>query len=274
MKTPSLTLAALLFTGAAQAADIELWRLDCGAIEFADVNAFSDSFAYAPAPKTLTNSCYLIRHGADYLLWDTGLPASFLTAAPDPGAAISLSLARDLPSQLAEIGVTPDGIGRVGISHGHFDHTGQAADFPRATLLIGAADFAAMDDTPPPFGFDPATLAPWRTGQGVVDEVTGDRDVFGDGSVTMLAMPGHTEGEMALLVRLGQRGPVLLSGDVAHFHEQLATASVPAFNASRAESLASMARLEELAKNLNATLIVQHDPADIAKLPAFPESAR
>jgi N-acyl homoserine lactone hydrolase len=49
---------------------------------------------------------------------------------------------------------------------------------------------------------------------------------------------------------------------------------VPSFNMSRAESLASMARMEAVAKNLNATLVIQHDPADISLLPAFPASAK
>jgi len=274
MKAFPLTLALMLSAGAAPAADMELWRLDCGAIELKDMGLFSDNYAYKPTPKTLTDSCYLIRHDRDYMLWDTGLPAALLGAKTDPDAAMSPTLAADLPSQLAEIGVTPNMIGRVGISHSHFDHTGQAADFPGATLLIGQADFAAMNETPPPFGFDPASLDHWRSGTGKVETVTGDRDIYGDGSVTMLAMPGHTEGEMALLVRLPEMGPVLLSGDVVHFHEQIAASSVPPFNMSRAASLASMARLEEIAKNLDATLVIQHDASDIAKLPAFPDGAK
>lgn len=60
--------------------DVELWRLDCGTIEVPDIDGFSDSFAYHGQSKTLTNSCYLIRHGRDYMLWDTGLP---LAAKPD-----------------------------------------------------------------------------------------------------------------------------------------------------------------------------------------------
>ncbi|MBW8880975.1 MAG: N-acyl homoserine lactonase family protein, partial [Asticcacaulis sp.] len=99
-------------------------------------------------------------------------------------------------------------------------------------------------------------------------------DIFGDGSVVMLAAPGHTPGETALLVRLAKTGAVLLSGDVVHFEQQFANHGVPPFNDDRAESLASMNRLQALATNLHATVIVQHDPDDVAKLPAFPQSAR
>jgi N-acyl homoserine lactone hydrolase len=43
---------------------------------------------------------------------------------------------------------------------------------------------------------------------------------------------------------------------------------------NRAQSLASMNRLQHMAKTLKATLVVQHDDRDIAKLPAFPQSAK
>src|SRR3546814_7276953 len=55
----------------------------------------------------------------------------------------------------------------------------------------------------------------WLTGGGKVEPLEGDKDVFGDGRVKILQMPGHTEGHQALLVRLAS-GPVLISGDQYH----------------------------------------------------------
>jgi N-acyl homoserine lactone hydrolase len=49
---------------------------------------------------------------------------------------------------------------------------------------------------------------------------------------------------------------------------------VPTFNTSRADTLASLDRFKQLAKNLNATVIIQHDARDIVKLPVFPASAK
>ncbi len=273
LATALLALSAA-FAAPAHAADTELWRLDCGQITVSDLSVFSDAFAYAGQTRTLTDSCYLIRHGQDYLLWDSGLPAGLLGARVDPSAAFGPTLKVDLPTQLAQISIRPDSIKYLGISHNHFDHTGQAATFPKATLLIGAADFAALKHEPLPFAVDPATLQPWLDGRAKTETVTGDRDVFGDGSVVMLAAPGHTTGETALLVRLPKTGAVLLSGDVVHFSEQWEKHGVPTFNADRADTLASMARLQAVAAELKATLIVPHEPADIAKLPAFPKSAR
>ena len=106
-----------------------------------------------------------------------------------------------------------------------------------------------------------------------MEKVRGDYDVFGDGSVVMLDLPGHTPGHHGLLVQLPKRGAVLLSGDVVHFRENLESMGIPSFNTDRAQSLASMDRFNKLARNLDATLIIQHEEKDVAKLPVFPEAA-
>ena len=269
-------LAALTAASGAEAAEsaaVKLWRLDCGTIQVNNLDLFSDTFAYVGEKRTLTDSCYLIAHGSDYLLWDTGLPAGLKGAPFDDKAPLSPTLTQTLAEQLATIGVKPEQIATVGISHYHFDHTGQAAEFPKAKLLMGRADLEALKTEPAPFGADPKLLAPWLTGGASVEEVTGDKDIYGDGSVTMLSMPGHTPGSYALLVQLAKKGAVLLSGDVVHFEEQFKNNGVPGFNTDRADSLASMDRMQKMAKKLKATLVVQHDANDIKKLPVFPTAA-
>jgi glyoxylase-like metal-dependent hydrolase (beta-lactamase superfamily II) len=251
--------------------DLALWRLDCGSFTFTDYNRFfSDTLEYPSGPKSLVGSCYLIRHGDRYMLWDTGVPAA-LVAQPMSNPVLTARLAARLTDQLARINVRPEQIEIIGISHYHFDHVGQAADFPRARLIMGAGDMAALRSDAP--GLPRDSLQPWLRGDAPLTEAREDIDVFEDGSVVMLNLPGHTPGHTALLVRLAS-GPVLLSGDTYHFTEQVERRGVPPFNTSRAESLASMDRFDRLARNLRARVIIQHEPGDVAKLPAFPEAAR
>ncbi len=102
----------------------------------------------------------------------------------------------------------------------------------------------------------------------------GDRDVFGDGSVTVLATPGHTPGHQSLLVRLRATGPVLLSGDAVHFRENWENRRVPEINADRDASLAAMQRLADAMARENAQLWINHDQPqrDAQRLaPAFYE---
>ena len=109
---------------------------------------------------------------------------------------------------------------------------------------------------------------------GKVEALPGDKDVFGDGSVIVLSTPGHTPGHHSLLVRLKDTGNVLITGDLAHFRENYEGNGVPTFNTSRAETIASLDRFKQLAKNLKATVIIQHDARDVSKLPAFPTAAK
>ncbi len=258
-------------TGPASAGP-EIWRLDCGEIHVTDLNAFSDAFLYTGQQKTLTSSCYLVRHGARYLLWDTGLPGAMMGQSVEIGP-FRPSLRQRIAPQLERINVRPEQVTFVGVSHYHFDHTGQLADFPGATLLIGQRDWDAVRDSEAPA--DLATpFRRWIDGGGEVLPAAGDHDVFGDGSVVMLNLPGHTPGHHGLLVRLSGGRNILLSGDQFHFLEQIGNAGVPPFNTDRADTLASSARLLTIADSLEAELILQHELADIAKLPAFPESAR
>jgi N-acyl homoserine lactone hydrolase len=258
---------------AENATALKLWRLDCGTVQVNNLDLFSDTFSYVGQKRKLTDSCYLIQHGGDYMIWDTGLPAGLKGAPLSDSDPLSPTLSKTVVEQLAALKVDSKQIALVGISHYHFDHVGQAADFPQAKLLIGKADFEALKTEPVPFGADPAALAHWLKDGAPSEQVSGDKDIYGDGSVTMLSMPGHTPGSYALLVRLAKKGPVLLSGDVVHFEEQFKANGVPSFNTNRAESLASMERIQKIAKSLKATLVVQHDANDITKLPAFPAAA-
>lgn len=252
-------------------AAVKLWRLDCGSVAANDLDLFSDTHAYVGQSRKLTDSCYLIRHGDSYMLWDAGLPAAMKGKPIDPKAPMDATVTATIAEQLAKIGVKPAEIMIVGVSHYHFDHVGQAADFIGATLLIGKADLDALKVGAP--GTDAKPLAPWITGGAKAEGVSGDKDVFGDGSVTMLDTPGHTPGHHSLLVRLGGMGPVMLTGDLAHFQANYDGDGVPSFNFNRADTLASLERFKAMARNLKATVIVQHEDGDIAKLPAFPTAA-
>jgi N-acyl homoserine lactone hydrolase len=257
---------AALAAPASAAPEMSLTRFECGTPQApTPVNQrFSDTFAYGDLKLQFVFSCYLIRHGDDYLLWDTG------HAMTAPNVAPKVSLV-DL---LAQINVKPEQINFVGISHYHADHTGQIASFPKATLLIGKGDWDAITSPKPPEGANFKPFEAWTKGDSKVEALANDKDVFGDGSVIMLYTPGHTPGHHSLLVKLPQTGNVIITGDAVHFRENYDSDGVPWFNFDRAQTLASISRLKKLAANFKATVIIQHDARDIDKLPAFPASAK
>ena len=247
-----LVFALLLAGNTAKAADLRLWRLDCGAW----------------VDRPITDSCYLIRHDKSWILWDTGLGAELAGRTAQHNTAV-ITLRETLVSQLARLNVAPGQVGIVGLSHLHFDHIGQAASFADAILMMGRKDYDAI-------AADPALaprLTPWIENGGKKDLVEGDRDIFGDGSVVMLSTPGHTAGHYSLLVRLKHTGPVLLTGDLYHSTEQRMLQAVGPHDFDPDAMRGSFGRFEAIAGLLHAKVIIPHEPGDIATLPPFPASA-
>jgi len=270
-KLIKLAAGVSLFAGlavSAQAADVSLARLDCGTPQAPTAvnQRFSDTYAYGELKLQLVYSCYLVKHGDDYMLWDTGHAMTMPNVAPKVG----------LVDLLAKIDVKPDQIKYVGISHYHADHTGQIASFPKATLLIGTREWDAIASPKPAEGVNFKPFESWIKGDSKVEPLPlgPDKDVFGDGSVIVLRTPGHTSGHSSLLVKLSQTGPVILSGDAVHFRENYDSDGVPIFNYDRAQTIASIERIKTILANLKGTLIIQHDARDIGKLPEFPAFAK
>ena len=247
-------------------AEVTLARIDCGTgATPTDVGQrFTDTFAYKDLKLTFTFSCYLIKHGDEYMVWDTGFAPGTNPNAPKVG----------IVDRLKEVAVTPEQVKYVGISHFHADHTGQLDPFKNATLLIGKADWDQITSPTPMQGANVAGFKSWTGESRKVEPLTGDKDVFGDGSVVVLRMPGHTPGHSSLLVRLKDMGPVLLTGDLVHFRENYDSGGVPWFNFDRAATVASIERMKQIVANVKATVVIQHDMRDIGKLPAFPAAAK
>ncbi|WP_338338999.1 N-acyl homoserine lactonase family protein [Xanthomonas euvesicatoria] len=258
-------LSAAAFTASA-ATTVSMCKLDGGKIQVNDLNAFSDVDAYTGQSKLLPAPAYLIKHNGHYMLWDAGLPLSFLGAKINSADVMSGTVDSSLRDQLSKIGIDPGSVEIVGLSHTHFDHTGQAGEFPQATLMLGQQDYDDLSSKSPQVNVDATTLSHWVSSGGSVRAVSGDTDVYGDGSVRMLSTPGHTSGHHSLLVQL-KSGPVLLTGDVWNFQAQVAINGVPPFATNRADVLASETRLTGLAKNRKALVVIQHEPADADKIP-------
>jgi N-acyl homoserine lactone hydrolase len=263
-------VAALAWTAvlAGAAGGLErLYVLDCGQ------NIGKDQSRWSPGVNEgksieFSENCYLIRHAKGTLLWDTGIPDA-VAAMPDgmvvANGAITQRRAKTLAAQLSEIGVKPADITYVAVSHTHGDHVGNLALFPSSTILIQGAeyDWAMTQPVKPAFAATPP-----------IEKLTGDRDVFGDGSVMILSTPGHTPGHQSLLVVLAKSGPVLLSGDAVHFRDNWENRRVPSMNTNREQTLTSMQRIASVLETRRAQLWINHDKAQSAQLryaPAYYE---
>ncbi len=262
--------AAWLLLGCGQTVDLHmplrLYVLDCGEAQIPDISPWSPG-TNEGRPMTFSNHCYLIRRAGAWMLWDSGF-ADALAALPGGqlgNRGMRMRRSKTLVAQLAELGLSPGDIRHLAFSHTHADHVGNANLFTRATLYMQRAEFdAAFGPEPARYGFNPAAYEKLR--DNTVVRLDGDKDVFGDGSVVLLATPGHTPGHQSLLLRLPRTGAVVLSGDLAHFADNFEQRRVPGFNFDKAQSLASMERIAALVKAERAQLWLNHDSAQKARI--------
>ncbi len=254
---------------AATAAKVQLYKLDCGRIEFQDMGFFSDTGEYDGHSGSVVDTCFLIRHPKGLLLWDTGLGDKI--AEQKDGVnnnGIHMYVDTPLLQQLKTLNVTPADINFLAFSHFHFDHTGNANLFTHSTWIVNKTELAGALATPPTFGEDPSLISEQANVKKQM--IDGDYDVFGDGSVKILKAPGHTPGHQVLELHLQHSGVVILAGDLYHTTANREERRVPPINTSRADTLASMDRIERIVKNTHARLIIQHEAKDVNALPKLP----
>lgn len=257
----------------AQSAEgLRLYAFDCGRIDMLDLSLFTQGDEYDGRANKASVMCFLIRHPKGDLLWDAGVPAAIHDAGEEGIASgpFQVSLPATIESQLGEIGLEVDDVDYFAPSHSHFDHIGDANRFAGATFIVDKDERAYMfrDEA----RADEQTFPLYSALEDAETvEFDGDHDVFGDGTVTILDMPGHTPGHKSLLLQLANEGPVLLSGDLYHLDESRERRLVPKFNTDVEATLASMDRFEAIAEETGARVVIQHVMEDYEGLPHPPE---
>ena len=263
-----VALAALSFWAATASAQTKsgiekLYILNCGEGVAGDISRWSPGVNVGK-PMDFVDNCYLILHPQGWLLWDTGVTDAIAAMpegqAPSDPRATHWRRPKTLVAQLEALGVKPADIKYLAVSHTHPDHVGNVALFPQSMLLVQKAEY----EWPSPFG-------PRFKPEHPVTKLEGDRDVFGDGSVTIFATPGHTPGHQSLLVKLPNTGALVLSGDAVHFKSNWDNRGVPTANSDKDQTLASMQRIADLLAKEKAQLWINHDKVQRDTLKVAPE---
>lgn len=271
MKGSSICVAALVALaifaapalGQTKSGVDRLYILNCGEGVAGDISLWSPGVNVGKSMEMAEN-CYLMHHSQGWLLWDTGVTDAIAAMpngqAPANPRAIHWRLPKTLASQLEALGVKPAEIKYLAISHTHPDHIGNVELFPQAMLLVQKAEY----ESPSPLGVGFKPEHP-------VSKLEGDYDVFGDGSVTIVATPGHTPGHQSLLVKLPKTGALLLAGDAVHFKDNWENRRVPTINFDREKTLASMQRIADVLAKEKAQLWINHDKAQTDGLKKAPD---
>ncbi len=248
-------------------AKVILHVLDGGTVQANNLELFSEDTTYTGQSRGFADAYYVISHPKGNLMWDAGLPEN-LVGLPQPftspDGAFTLSRKDSLDHQLKSINISIDSIDFIALSHYHFDHTGHANRLKNATWLVQENEYNFVTNDSAQIK-DPATYSSIKELINV-KKINGDFDVFGDSTVVIKSMPGHTIGHQVLYLDLGLEKPILLTGDLYHIEENRTYKRVPSFNYDIPMTKKTIETFETFAAATNADVFIQHSVRDFDRL--------
>jgi len=233
-----LSVSVALPQGAVGPAGMKLYAFSSGGLTIAK------SALQAGAPSTQVTvpvGFFVVKHPKGNFLFDTGNNDKIISDPTYWGPFVQGLTPERTPdiaidAQLKKIGLSPDDIKYVAVGHMHLDHGGNVCKFPKATFLVQKDEMknAAWPEPGTAGPYIPGDVACLRNdlGQALpnkfkMDQLEGDMDVFGDGSVIIKRWPGHTPGSQMAIVRLPKTGTVVLTSDNVYFAENVTKNLLP-----------------------------------------------
>jgi N-acyl homoserine lactone hydrolase len=226
--------AAALLAGAtaAQAQDTRMYVFSSGALTIG--KGVLQNFGPMDPPIQIPVGFYVIKHPKGNILFDTGNNDKLIQDPnywPQGLQSLKPAMTPDVAvdAQLKKIGLTPDDIKYVVVSHLHLDHGGNVGKFPNSTIVVQKSEIQNA------FWPEPGTGGPYiindvmplrapnsnnPNAQKMI-QLDGDLDLFGDGSVVVHRWVAHTPGSQMMTVKLKNTGLAILTGDNVYFRENV-----------------------------------------------------
>ena len=208
---------------------VEIEFLRCGSVTIPECIAVRGAMSFAP--RMITHSAVLIRHPRATFLYDTGLCADVYTYLVSQSLLFRKTLAnftleQSLHDHLQRLGIGYGDLDFALLSHLHWDHVSGISDIPGVPLRINRVEY------------DAARYGLFEANNGLVSQLMCDNpielfdcagpayegfhsshDLFGDGSVVLVPLPGHTAGNTGMFINRSNGSRVFLLGDAAWVSE-------------------------------------------------------
>ena len=217
-------------------------------------------------PMPLDYFVWLLKSPERNILVDTGFNAATAKAR-------NRNLLRCPIEALNVLGVKPESIEDVVITHLHYDHAGNLTKLPNARFHIQDAEVEyatgrCMCHVPLRHAYSVEDIVD------LVYKVYADRVVFHAGDaqiapgVELLHIGGHTKGMQSLIVNTA-RGPVVLASDASHFYEHHETGRPFVIVYNQGDMLEGHRRLNAIAQSPQH-IVPGHDPLVMVRYPKVP----
>jgi len=225
----------------------------------------------------LPTYAFAVEHRDGVVLIDTGANAG-LKRLPRWHPYFQLAVKFDIEpeqeagAQLRALGIGPNDVKLIVLTHLHIDHDGGLAPFPRARVLVSPGERAAaaglmgrLNGYLPqrwPAHFDPEPLVFADAPYGPFAR---SRRLTADGALVALPTPGHTPDHVSVALEDGERRIVFV-GDAAYSQDNLLAGRVDGVSPKAAVARDTMARLAALAAERPTLLLPAHDPGAADRL--------
>lgn len=241
------------------------------AVKYADRNARirGDSFIFDEhhdVPHPMDYFMWLLRRGHQTILVDTGYDEAEAARRQRP-------ILMDPHAALAPLGVTPEQITEVIVTHLHYDHAGGLHLFPNARLHLQAAEMAyatgpcmCHETLRIPFTASHVCEAVKRLYSGKVVFYNGDAEIAE--GVMIHKIGGHSRGLQSVRV-ITSAGWLVLASDAAHFYENFEARKPFPIVVDLQDMLDGFEKLYQLASS-HKLIVPGHDPLVMRRFPSGP----
>ncbi|MCL6446292.1 MAG: N-acyl homoserine lactonase family protein [Alicyclobacillus sp.] len=251
---------------------VRVTAVDCGPLRLDKGVLMTGSSGIIDIPT----AAYILehpRHGV--VLFDTGVNYRVADAeeaerhwGPGLREAFGCSLVREqaIDAQLDRLGYKLADVKHVILSHMHLDHAGGMCHFPHATFYVQKSELRYAW-WPDPFSKAVYCYNDYKdTRYYTFIQLNGDADIFQDGTIRVIATPGHSPGHQSLLLRLEHRGLVLLGADASHLQAAYRSLTPMPYDWSIEHVTDTYHRMRWLEAS-GADLVFSHDPDDFRRFP-------
>jgi len=223
-----------------------------------------ESYGEANRPVVMDYFFWVARNDDRIVVIDTGF-------TPAVGEAKGRTMTCPVPQALMRLGVDAAAVETVVITHGHYDHTGNAGLFENAAFVMSGIDLdfwsgpmARRSQFAHSVEYVDIEYLLELEAESRLERMTGERTIAP--GISALEVGGHTPGQMIVLVQ-GRKGPVLLTSDAAHYYDELSLDRPFLVVADLIGMYEAFDIVNEMTAEKRAALVVGHDPQIFERFP-------
>ena len=180
----------------------------------------------------------------------------------------------EIGPQLRQLGIDPEEVSTVVLTHFHTDHAGGLHHFPNSNVLVHRGDYRRAQGVsgklqgylphrwpewfaPTPIPFEATPVGPFKKSYAVTKA----------GDVVIVPTPGHTPGHVSVIVKTDEVS-YFLAGDTSYTESLLLAREPDGVSPKRATALQTIDAILEYAESEPTVYLPSHDPQSIKRLQA------